>query len=632
MANPMFLSGQVISVYAAAQGIRSNQSSWDYAFEDPLRDARGWQLDRLSADPSQLTDIEDPTLANVVLTNETRYYVDHAHPEYSSPEVTLPRDAVTWDRAGDAIALESVRLLASRPGQPPVNLYKNNTDGKGQSYGTHENYLMPRRTAFPDIVRHLIPFFVTRQVLCGAGHVGLGVDSRGTGYQISQRADFFETEVGLETTLKRPIINTRDEPHAVADRYRRLHVIIGDANLLDVAGLLKVGTTSLVLGMIEDGHLTDDWSIRRPVAALQAVSHDPTLQATVELVDGRVMTALDLQWLYLEAAQRWLGLRGADPEPEATTEVMTLWEEVLTRLGRDVMSCAGMLDWVTKLQLLEGFRTRDGLAWDDHRLAAVDLQWADVRPEKGLVHRLRDRGRTVRPRHARAGPGCSDHAARGHPRVVPWQLRASLRGRGVLGELGLRGLRRARSRQPPARADPRARARHPGAGRDAHRGERGRGRPAPRTGDPGLTRPHRTGNASRAGCPRRIPRRGRALHRVAGAALGTGRGLAGGTKASGSRITTGCTVRCSGGTGPRVRVEGRGHTSQEVAMPGQEHAKPQRREDEVPDAPEAPPAAPAGAAVKEGLTDDIGSVLDEIDGVLSPTPRVRHGFVQKGGE
>ena len=136
-------------------------------------------------------------------------------------------------------------------------------------------------------MRHLIPFFVTRQVVCGAGRVGLGVDSRGAGYQISQRADFFETEVGLETTLKRPIINTRDEPHAVADRYRRLHVIIGDANLLDVATLLKVGTTSLVLGMIEDGHLTEDWSIRRPVAALQTVSHDPGLTATVELVDGR---------------------------------------------------------------------------------------------------------------------------------------------------------------------------------------------------------------------------------------------------------------------------------------------------------------------------------------------------------
>lgn len=398
LANPMFLSGQVVSVYAAAHGIRSNQSSWDYAFEDPLRDARGWQLDRDTADPSQLTDIEDPTLANVVLPNGARYYVDHAHPEYSSPEVTLPRDVVRWDRAGDAIALESVRLLAERPGQAPVNLYKNNTDGKGQSYGTHENYLMPRSTPFADIVRHLIPFFVTRQVVCGAGRVGLGGDSRTPGYQLSQRADFFETEVGLETTLKRPIINTRDEPHAVADRYRRLHVIIGDANQLDVANLLKVGTTSLVLGMIEDGHLAGsggDLAVRRPVAALQAVSHDPGLTTLLELVDGRRMTALDVQWAYLEAARTWLDGRGDDPVPEATAEVMSHWEDVLTRLGSDVMSCAGTLDWVAKLQLLEGYRSRDGLAWDDHRLAAIDIQWADVRPEKGLLHRLRDRGRTV---------------------------------------------------------------------------------------------------------------------------------------------------------------------------------------------------------------------------------------------
>ena len=396
LANPMFLSGQVVSVYAAAHGIRSNQSSWDYAYEDPLRDARGWQMSRADAEDSQLTDSEDPSLANVVLPNGARYYVDHAHPEYSSPEVTTPLDAVVWDRAGDAIALESVRLLADRPDHQQVNLYKNNTDGKGQSYGAHENYLMPRRTPFPEIVRHLIPFFVTRQVICGAGRVGLGVDSRTPGYQISQRADFFETEVGLETTLKRPIINTRDEPHAVADRFRRLHVIIGDANQLDVATLLKLGTTSLVLGMIETGHLDEPLSIRRPVGALQAVSHDPSLTAKLELLDGREMTALDVQWAYLEAARTWLDSRADDPTPEATEQVMSLWEDVLTRLGRDVMSCAADLDWVAKLQLLEGYRNRDGLAWDDHRLAAIDIQWADVRPEKGLAHRLQERGRTRR--------------------------------------------------------------------------------------------------------------------------------------------------------------------------------------------------------------------------------------------
>jgi proteasome accessory factor A len=393
LANPMFLSGQVVSVYAAAHGIRSNQSSWDYAFEDPLRDARGWQVSRTDADASQLTDVEDPSLANVVLPNGARYYVDHAHPEYSSPEVTTPRDAVIWDRAGDAVALESVRLLADRPGREVVNLYKNNTDGKGQSYGTHENYLMPRRTPFADIVRHLVPFFTTRQVICGAGRVGLGVDSRTPGFQISQRADFFETEVGLETTLKRPIVNTRDEPHAVADRFRRLHVIIGDANQFDVASLLKVGTTSLVLGMIETGHLPEALSIRRPVVALQAISHDPGLSTTFELTDGRRMSALDVQWHYLEQARAWLDGRGDDPVPDATEEVMRHWEDVLTGLGRDVMSCADRVDWVAKLQLLENYRQRDGLAWDDHRLQAIDIQWADVRPEKGLVHRLRDRGR-----------------------------------------------------------------------------------------------------------------------------------------------------------------------------------------------------------------------------------------------
>ncbi|MDN5789382.1 MAG: proteasome accessory factor PafA2 [Micrococcales bacterium] len=423
MANPMLLSGQVVSVYAAALGIRSNQTSWDYAFEDPLHDARGWHLSRSDADASHLTDVEDPTLANVVLPNGARYYVDHAHPEYSSPEVTTPRDAVIWDRAGETVALESVRLLAERPGERPVNLYKNNTDGKGQSYGTHENYLMPRRTAFPDIVRHLIPFFVTRQVICGAGRVGLGVDSRVAGYQISQRADFFEAEVGLETTLKRPIINTRDEPHAVADLYRRLHVIIGDANQFDVASLLKLGTTSLVLGMIETGHLTQDWSMRRPVQALQTISHDPGLKATVELLDGRHVTGLDVQWMYHDAARAWLDRRGNDPVPGATEQVMTLWAEALTRLGTDVMSCARDIDWVAKLQLLESYRSRDRLDWDDHRIAAIDLQWADVRPEKGLVHRLRDRGRTrelVAPEEIRA--------ARDTP---PEDTRAWFRGRCV---------------------------------------------------------------------------------------------------------------------------------------------------------------------------------------------------------
>ena len=309
-ANPMILSGHVVNAYASAHGVRSGRASWDYADEAPLRDARGFEISRALADPSQLTDVEDPTLANVVLTNGARLYVDHAHPEYSSPEVTNPRDAVTWDRAGELIMLESVRRLQNRPGLPGVNLYKNNTDGKGASYGTHENYLMRRETPFADIVRHLVPFFVVRQVICGSGRVGIGQDSRTPGFQLSQRADFFEVEVGLETTLKRPIINTRDEPHAVADLYRRLHVIIGDANHCDVANLLKLGTTSLVLALIEDRAMTKDLTLAKPVATLHQVSHDPTLQAKVTLRDGGQMTALELLWEYHDAVAGYLEVRG----------------------------------------------------------------------------------------------------------------------------------------------------------------------------------------------------------------------------------------------------------------------------------------------------------------------------------
>ena len=390
-ANPMVLSGQVVNAYASAQGIRAAHASWDYADEAPLRDARGFEMSRGAADPSQLTDEDDPTLANVVLTNGARLYVDHAHPEYSSPEVTSPRAAVTYDRAGEAIMAESVRRLSQLP--PGVNLYKNNTDGKGQSYGTHENYLMRRETPFTDIVRHLVPFFVARQVVTGSGRVGIGVDSRKPGFQLSQRSDFFEVEVGLETTLKRPIINTRDEPHAVADLYRRLHVIIGDANHCDVANLLKLGMTSLVLAMVEDRAIDQDLTVARPVATLQAVSHDPTCQQVLELRDGTRLTAVQLLWRYRELAERYLAQRWGGELDDDTTEVMHWWGVVLDRLERDPGEAAREVDWVGKLQVLDGYVQRDGLDWDDARLRAIDIQWSDVRPDKGLFHRLRAAGR-----------------------------------------------------------------------------------------------------------------------------------------------------------------------------------------------------------------------------------------------
>ncbi|MFQ6172458.1 depupylase/deamidase Dop [Oryzobacter sp. R7] len=390
-ANPMVASGDVVTAYAASRGIRPARASWDYADEAPLRDARGFDMGRGVAHPSQLTDVEDPTLANVVLTNGARLYVDHAHPEYSSPEVTNPRDAVTWDRAGELVMREAVARLATVP--PGVNLYKNNADGKGVSYGTHENYLMARSTPFSSIVRHLTPFLVVRQVMCGSGRVGIGVDSRTPGYQLAQRSDFFEVEVGLETTLKRPIVNTRDEPHAVADRYRRLHVILGDANHCDVANLLKMGATSLVLGMIEADALRDDLSVRRPVATLHDVSHDISLQTKVELVDGRRMTALELLTEYFDRASAWAHqVSGGEPDVD-TVEVLHWWGTVTDKLARDPMEARREVDWVAKLAVLEGYRERDGLGWGDPRLKAVDLQWSDVRADRGLAHRLAATGR-----------------------------------------------------------------------------------------------------------------------------------------------------------------------------------------------------------------------------------------------
>src|ERR1044071_6398348 len=249
-ANAMVTSSQVVNAYLAASAAKARRARWDFEEENPLRDARGFDRARQVADPSQLTD-EDMGLANVILTNGARLYVDHAHPEYSSPEVTTPLDVVRWEKAGEQVMLDASRMAALVPGATPIVLYKNNTDNKGASYGAHENYLMRRTTPFGDIVRHLTPFFVSRQVITGAGRVGIGQDGREHGFHLSQRADFFEVEVGLETTLKRPIINTRDEPHADPEKYRRLHVIIGDANLSEVSTYLKLGTTALVLSMIE---------------------------------------------------------------------------------------------------------------------------------------------------------------------------------------------------------------------------------------------------------------------------------------------------------------------------------------------------------------------------------------------
>jgi proteasome accessory factor PafA2 len=388
-ANPVLTSTQVVLAYAAAADIpRARRARWDYEVESPLRDARGFDLTGPGG-PGHDPDVEDLGAANVILTNGARLYVDHAHPEYSAPEVTNARDAVIWDKAGERVMEEAALKAASVPGQPQLQLYKNNVDGKGASYGTHENYLMARSTPFTAVIAGLTPFFASRQVVTGSGRVGIGQQSEEAGFQLSQRADYIEVEVGLETTLKRGIINTRDEPHADADKYRRLHVIIGDANMSEYSTYLKVGTTALVLDLIESGIRFDDLKLDEPVRAVHQISHDPTLKTQVALANGKKYTGLDLQFAYHEIASQNLERTGAD---QASKEVLRVWGEVLDALARDPQECADRLDWPAKLRLLEGYRQRDNLAWGAPRLRLVDLQYSDVRLAKGLYNRLVTRG------------------------------------------------------------------------------------------------------------------------------------------------------------------------------------------------------------------------------------------------
>ncbi|MDP8955364.1 MAG: proteasome accessory factor PafA2 [Actinomycetota bacterium] len=385
--NPVLSSSQVITSYAGSL----RRIRWDYEQESPLRDARGFEPVQ-ERQPVE----EDLGLANVILPNGARYYVDHAHPEYSTPECATARGLVVHDKAGERIlekSLESVRDLLL-PGQR-IAIYKNNTDGKGNSYGCHENYLVDRTTPFSRIVRDLTPFFVTRQIFTGAGKVGSESpreEARQVAYQLSQRTDFFEAEVGLETTLKRPIINTRDEPHADPEKYRRLHCIVGDANMCEVATFLKVGTTALILKLIEDD-LLPDLSLEGPVAALHEVSWDISCRQTVRLRDGRRVRPLELQWEYLDHAKKFV----KESEPTAENgEILQWWEAVLTGIEEDPLSMHRELDWVAKYRLLEAYRERDSLDWDDGKLALIDLQYHDVRQSRGLYYRLVETGKVER--------------------------------------------------------------------------------------------------------------------------------------------------------------------------------------------------------------------------------------------
>jgi proteasome accessory factor PafA2 len=387
--NPIAASSTLINAYVAEVARRV---TWDFEDESPGRDARGFA--REGSSPPEV----ETHLVNAVLTNGARYYVDHAHPEYSTPECSNAYEAVLYDKAGEVILARSI-AAASRllPHGQSLIVLKNNSDGKGNSYGAHENYLMDRSAPFGRIVGHVMPHFVTRQVFTGAGKVGTEAASTGgidVKFQLTQRADFFEEEVGLETTLKRPIVNTRDEPHCDAQKYRRLHVIVGDANLSEVACFLKVGTTALVLAMIEDDWFARagdrDFTLSAPVAAMRRVSYDLSLRQPLEMADGRHMTALEIQWEHLDLARKYAEDRGLEAVGgrEVGNEILRRWENVLTALESDPMSLATQLDWVAKYRVISGYRERHGLDWDDPKLAAMDLQYHDLRPDKSLFARL----------------------------------------------------------------------------------------------------------------------------------------------------------------------------------------------------------------------------------------------------
>ncbi|MCF8530504.1 MAG: proteasome accessory factor PafA2 [Candidatus Nanopelagicales bacterium] len=419
--NAMVTSSHIVNSYARLVGLERQASThWDYEQESPLRDARGFDVSRADAHPSQLTDVDDSELglANLILTNGARFYVDHAHPEYSSPEVTNPRDAVLWDRAGARIAQQAANAGPLFDGVR-IHLYKNNVDNKGASYGCHENYLMRRTTPFADIVKTLTPFFVTRQIFTGAGRLGKGQDGKTKEFQISQRADYFEVEVGLETTLKRPIINTRDEPHADPEKYRRLHVIVGDANLSDTATLLKMGTTSLVLSLIESGFdISGQISLSNAVKEMTQVSYDLSLTHELQLNNGSRMTAIDIQRIYLEASVQYCQVNHVE-DPD-TQEILSLWRETLDALATDPMSLSGTIDWIAKLGIMRGYIRRDNLEWSDPRLALVDLQYSDVDRGKGIAAKLEDSGKLTRL--------FSDEQVESATRYPPPDTRAYFRG------------------------------------------------------------------------------------------------------------------------------------------------------------------------------------------------------------
>jgi proteasome accessory factor A len=335
--------------------------------------------------------------SNVFLRNGARLYLDvGSHPEYATPECDSVADLVVHDRAGERILegllVDAEKRLHDEGVTGDIYLFKNNTDSAGNSYGCHENYLVARHGEFSRLADVLIPFLVTRQLICGAGKVLQ--TPRGAVFCLSQRAEHIWEGVSSATTRSRPIINTRDEPHADAERFRRLHVIVGDSNMSEVTTLLKVGATDIVLRMIEAGVVMRDLTLENPIRAIREVSHDVGGQRKVRLANGREASALEIQTEYLTKASEFLERRGGDG---VTKRVLDLWGRVLRAVETDdLASIEREIDWAAKLTLIDRFSARHDLSLSSPRIAQLDLAYHDIRRHRGIAHLLEHGGRLER--------------------------------------------------------------------------------------------------------------------------------------------------------------------------------------------------------------------------------------------
>jgi proteasome accessory factor A len=380
---------------AMVPGVRTR---WDYRFEDPHQDARGFRVKELRQDTDEANyfaqDASRPLSfaeikSDLVLKNGARFYNDHAHPEYCTPECSSLLEILQQDWAGDSLVMDCAAAVSSASDNP-VRLYKNNTDFCGHSYGCHENYLVSRELPWNALAEGMQAFLVTRQIFCGAGKYGREDEDRfvGFGFQIAQRSDFFSELQSVDTMQRRPLVNTRDEPHANRQKYRRFHVILGDSNLSPFATYLKLGTTALVLEALINRIPPERIPrLQDPIGALRSIATDSRWQWETRLLDGRASTAIEIQRTYLELVSEFSGINSPDWH-----RLVTEWSEVLDDLERDPLSTADRLDWSAKYRLIEQFREAEGIGLADPWLKSLDLSYHRLSREDGLFYALLDSG------------------------------------------------------------------------------------------------------------------------------------------------------------------------------------------------------------------------------------------------